>query len=267
MKKAFYKFHIESLKHIYTETLAELINEKSKNEAYKFMVEEYQKEIKELRATLKSLQIIRNSDGPKTINELIDKIDSDKELFEKRVGKGKSSEQAKPALSPEPESKQLSFEDILPTADNEARAKDRIVHTFTTKDVKKPSVIVRTTTSHKSIELLNNIRNTGLAWSEELIKHNIDATVYVWVKDFNGRLYPKIEVKQDCSGTEVQFEVDSLLRIKEIHIKTFPIIMGNKIRKDITFKEADTDTQRIINIIRNYEDTIQQQIPEIYQTV
>jgi len=72
--------------------------------------------------------------------------------------------------------------------------------------------------------------------------------VKIWIKEFNGKLYPKIEF--DFNKQELQYDLTEVGQIKEAHFKSFRQWKGKFFRKDLKKEKADLFLQTIDNIIR-----------------
>lgn len=102
--------------------------------------------------------------------------------------------------------------------------------------------------------LLTQLANIATMWEAKLHRNCIyPDNIFIWVKDFNGQLYPKIEF--DVAGEELQYDMrvnGNALEIGEIHFKSFIKASPYKtIRQDLKPEDAHVTLQAADIIIRH----------------
>jgi len=72
--------------------------------------------------------------------------------------------------------------------------------------------------------------------------------VHIWIKEYNGNFYPKIEF--DINRQEIQYDMTVDGEINETHFKSFEKRGNKTIRVDLAKKDACVELQRLDTIIR-----------------
>lgn len=75
---------------------------------------------------------------------------------------------------------------------------------------------------------------------------------HIWIKEFNGNFYPKIEF--DINRQELQYDMTVDGEINEAHFKRFDKRNGKTIRVDLAKSEATPELIRLDNIVRFTEE-------------
>lgn len=89
-------------------------------------------------------------------------------------------------------------------------------------------------------ELLTTLHNNGINFDNNSVK--------IWIKEYNKKLFPKIEF--DVQGEELQYDLTHDGAIREAHFKTFIHTNHGTKRKDLEKKNANPLLIRIDNILR-----------------
>lgn len=76
--------------------------------------------------------------------------------------------------------------------------------------------------------------------------------VHIWIKEYNGNLYPKIEF--DINRQELQYDLNHDGTVNEAHFKSFENRNGKVVRVDLNKQDAYPELIRLDNIIRYTED-------------
>ena len=115
-------------------------------------------------------------------------------------------------------------------------------------------VIITRYITVKNAELLNMLEFQATRMLIVLTYFGIDIPdgnfIYIWVKEYNKRLYPKIEF--DYNNQELQYDMTVDGNINEVFFKQF-VDLGNggqPKRINVEKSEADPMLQKIDNILR-----------------
>lgn len=103
-------------------------------------------------------------------------------------------------------------------------------------------------------ELLDKLAELATNYEAKLHRNSIYPTnIFIWVKDFNGQRFPKIEF--DVASEELQYDMrinGSSLEVGEVHFKTFVRQPGCKTKRvDVPKEKAHVTLQAIDIILRS----------------
>lgn len=236
MKKKDYKLMVQLCQ-------AELIRERKKNKEYLLIIHKLNKMNRSLASSPGKIKDVGSPVAQEYANK-VSQIINPSEDIKKEEG---------PTLDIVSNKTAKSTQEIkLPSYLRDEKSTDSVI---TAKDIEKVcdevAVITRATTSYKDVKMLGALYDRAAEWGKVLKDNGYDPNMFIWVKDYKDKLYPKIEV--NLGQEEVQFELDSYMNVREIHIKTFPIINGRRIRRDISSREASNEAQKVITLIAQSE--------------
>lgn len=102
--------------------------------------------------------------------------------------------------------------------------------------------------------LLDFLRNVAEIYEAKLHRNGIyPNSIYIWIKEYNGQLFPKIEF--DIGSEELQYDMlktSNGFEIGEIHFKTFIKQKDNSVKRiDVTRENAHVTLQAIDVILRS----------------
>lgn len=102
--------------------------------------------------------------------------------------------------------------------------------------------------------LLNMLMDIAAGYEAKLHRNSIYPTnIFIWVKDFNGQKFPKIEF--DVASEELQYDMrinGNSLEVGEVHFKTFVKQPGGKTKRvDVSRNNAHATLQAIDVILRS----------------